>query len=1144
MEAARRLGDLLAAGDAPLADLEAAFKQLRTAASRHPAGVRGALPAAEAWRIYHGFCAAEPCHEEGLLLALCLLPDAGSREADLQLGRLSPEKRAWVRLGLLRAGHVPAAAALDGAALRAWGLLDAQAAGIPLPKQPLFHARLLEALAGLAGGAAGPCDALFDIALPYVFMADELVLHKAHELLVLVMRRADCPARMLQQVLELDAGMKVKYNLVAGLLDGAARWPLDAGFLRTAKQRLAMDRGLAPAIAEVFAAAIAHGTAAPLPFDVLAFALAPADGYTPQVARYLLPRLAKACPERLRALALGFAADAGCAVSLETFIIILHTVSAEFGCLPAGVNLGLLARALDSASDDIRLGAFGCLCRSFGPLRPAEPEHLRLIAGFVRHLALDSSTHTRHKAAASFQQLFGSLFARLYALLRDADRAAELALLEAWLGALLGDALALLEAGRMHQYGPVDLALRVLLEFSRARDARRASEAVRAATPHDATLAAVLHRIVEHTVAAQAPRLVACMLDSSFGPNRQAAAAVLAAFGLPVAEAHRAAALQRLCSPREAVAEGAALLLSTLDSGREPGALVAAYADRLEAQLAETTASLAAAAAHNSLNGTLSLLVQLLAQRRGVPPAQLQRLVRLGIAVGAAVAALAAQPCPEGADLGQFFEHTGCVPASNASRLVLTFCWRAIKESTALLGAAVQAAPEAGPSVLEHLVGLLLSLRHPGAYSAVEAPLELVCAAMFQSPAACGLPGAALRRAVHDCLLQPEIQVTRRSAGLPLCVTAILAALAGLRGRPPVDPAALMAVPAEAILGLAAQLDPADPAPSPAAIHGLNILRALFRNAALDSLSAPYTARALATCFRCFGSASWSLRNSAMMLFGALVRRAFGSKADDAAVQTDVRQTDAKFPGLLACFREQLLAVTRASAPPERDVYPLLAVLQRLRFPSASVPQHAALFDAALAFVLRVCLPSASAKVRMMGARLLVDSLLAGAPEVAWPRLSAYLLDLQSVASANEMAAKLGLLLALRARLDLGPLQPLLRRLAGAAELCPAIRHPALLLSYRPGDALPDIPGPSQPYQFELAVAILDRTPAAARLVMVRAVPAAGLRARLLAKYWRPTRLASPDLGSLQIAENDPGCDSPRYTDPSKSVRSDDVFID
>lgn len=416
--------------------------------------------------------------------------------------------------------------------------------------------------------------------------------------------------------------------------------------------------------------------------------------------------------------------------------------------------------------------------------------------------------------------------------------------------------------------------------------------------------------------------------------------------------------------------------------------------------------------------------------------------------------------------------------------------------------------------IMDHLVGLLLSLRHPGAFCAIEDPLRLVASTCYASPHTDvrAYPGQVLRQAVQDCLLQPEIQVTRRSAGLPICIAAILTAAAGPK-QAEGPGAGLIAIPADTMLRLLGGLDLGQTSPSPAIVHALNILRALFRNANLDPLTGPYLTPAFLTCFRCFNSASWSVGNGAMMLLGALIRRAFGS------ADLDLRQLAAKFPDLPALLEAQVGA-TR-SQPTAAHIYPILSVLQRLVISSGAVAAYPTFFESTFAFLTQTCLNNTGAKIRMMAARLLSDAMLPVCSEVLWPRLKAFLLNFTKAKSANQLSAMLSLIVQHSDKLtsDLQDHKEMLNALWKAKDLPAAIRWPALLLwskvTGQRADASDFDPCPRiEPYQYELTRELLSQVPS----LDISTIAWPALRYRLMMSDPNPTIEAV--LETLKIADH------------------------
>ncbi|KAJ2463526.1 hypothetical protein EV174_006941, partial [Coemansia sp. RSA 2320] len=144
-------------------------------------------------------------------------------------------------------------------------------------------------------------------------------------------------------------------------------------------------------------------------------------------------------------------------------------------------------------------------------------------------------------------------------------------------------------------------------------------------------------------------------------------------------------------------------------------------------------------------------------------------------------------------------------PVGPRQQVILSYCWRAIKEVSGLLAAIatrppgsdqVRNKPGSGhvgsasitnsccePLVDEKTVGaiggllrtLLTSIRHRGAFSAVHPAFTDVCGRMIRSPSAAlnSSVGAWLGQCL-DAATICQVSVTRRSAGWPLCLLSVL----------------------------------------------------------------------------------------------------------------------------------------------------------------------------------------------------------------------------------------------------------------------------------------------------------------------------------------------------------------------------------
>ncbi|KAI8870537.1 hypothetical protein GQ42DRAFT_15070 [Ramicandelaber brevisporus] len=281
-----------------------------------------------------------------------------------------------------------------------------------------------------------------------------------------------------------------------------------------------------------------------------------------------------------------------------------------------------------------------------------------------------------------------------------------------------------------------------------------------------------------------------------------------------------------------------------------------------------------------------------------------------------------------------------------------TYCWRAIKEATALLCTSVTHPPlrraKADKDQVyfietvdviaagDTLRSALLSLRHRGAFAAVHPMFAEICRFMMSQPREqygnelATVPAQWLEECLAS-LADSDVSITRRSAGVPLYVLAILSSES--RSRRTLVPAAmerLLAYAATPVDQYEAQqlqqqqsqqdllLAPADTKPStspfgPATkstspspvpqgsttktgsgaertkaallltsasmtvVHATNILRTLFLDQNLGNDVLPYAGRAFELAIRGHSAATWAVRNCSTMLFTALLIRVFGA---------------------------------------------------------------------------------------------------------------------------------------------------------------------------------------------------------------------------------------------------------------------------
>lgn len=231
-------------------------------------------------------------------------------------------------------------------------------------------------------------------------------------------------------------------------------------------------------------------------------------------------------------------------------------------------------------------------------------------------------------------------------------------------------------------------------------------------------------------------------------------------------------------------------------------------------------------------------------------------------------------------------------------------CWSRLSE-----GERVKCSPSVQDSVdvLEvgdmEVVGALFTLilstvRHNGVLNGASDGYEHVCSYLLQSTRA-SFRALPLRwaRAALDAAMKGEMYTLRRSAGVPYFALGAIRAEGRIaqRGQSGGTP-----ILCEVVDGLLAKLctvgfsnaNGAAVASSPiplffegaeeeAVVHCLNVLRFIIADSAVARPMTRFLARCVMISIQGFNTTSWLVRNSAFILFGALVRRSLGVGVGD-----------------------------------------------------------------------------------------------------------------------------------------------------------------------------------------------------------------------------------------------------------------------
>lgn len=278
----------------------------------------------------------------------------------------------------------------------------------------------------------------------------------------------------------------------------------------------------------------------------------------------------------------------------------------------------------------------------------------------------------------------------------------------------------------------------------------------------------------------------------------------------------------------------------------------------------------------------------------------------------------------------------------------LSYCWRALKEASLLLGVLVSTKNGSSPTEeqakgskrLDDLCNLcftqLAELRHRGAFSTV-AQTWITCCVR-----SAGLSGPDKLHAWYGRVLsilhnQTTIN-TRRSAGLPSLLCGILVA------EPSISLMTQVFNDLEAIARKAVEPAFAQEG-SLAQVHAMNCMKDILKNSKLGEQSERHVPAALKLAADALRSEAWAVRNCGLMLFRAVIDRLLGTS--DAYLEDDAfarkKLSAEQHPelleivlGLLATPAE---ATSELSTAGNEGVFPALQLLQRLSIPETQVPQ-------------------------------------------------------------------------------------------------------------------------------------------------------------------------------------------------------------
>ena len=300
-------------------------------------------------------------------------------------------------------------------------------------------------------------------------------------------------------------------------------------------------------------------------------------------------------------------------------------------------------------------------------------------------------------------------------------------------------------------------------------------------------------------------------------------------------------------------------------------------------------------------------------------------------------------------------------PRGSPAQLILVCCWRSMKEMALVVDALFKSVPlpcgsgkrsgDGGAAGRPELIDaeavaklgstmrqLATDARHRGAVENIAVGFSTIVSRLWRYAGDADLaklPERWLAEIVGQIQAPAPLSITRRSAGFAQVVLVLLvSAPAASKTTPHPVVEATVTTLVNVARGTAGDGTPG------ARAHGLNVLRAILRDASIGSSVLHHIADIADLAIAGFEAEEFPIRNSSLMLFSAIVARLFGVKRvrdeHDVSNLLPTNTLFSRYPGLYTVFKQRLNAglaakvggsATLALAP---AVYPLLILLGRL----------------------------------------------------------------------------------------------------------------------------------------------------------------------------------------------------------------------
>ena len=792
-----------------------------------------------------------------------------------------------------------------------------------------------------------------------LWQQDELVLHHARSLSVTLLKVLPNTGALWMDLCTtintIDESIKMRYLLLKDLLEADLHvegFTNPRDLIKLFKV-LTHNKSLAPSVADCIILLLQHGE---YKLDDCLFNLEDGLGL---LGLTFFPRLVKRMPRIAEALL--NTVDTGTNKGVRIYCALCHSIISNESPIKLVLRLEAISHALISPFESERLVAFACICRSTNMKNSFNRSTCLLVRRHIVHTMLDGTSDSRQQTVASLKHLMEVHFARLYKLVKCNNSASteEIhTIAKFWCEIVDLCTQSLCEKG---YYNKNDLCLSILSCFMTVWQEKLVKCAN---TSIKEKLSCLLtDSIIKSLLGDSAlDTICTCVRVNTYDTIRTTATELLWCIasvgdGLSFLLGHPEEILSELKDHRVHIIDGASRIIRLFCHIYESHEAIAdELLNKIKNELAclDTNKPETLAASH--ILGWMTCL-----QFLKITNVQARTVAENCRVLCYTVLEFISHPSPEG--------HSVVMPDTveddeeseevheDMSFSVMTFCWRSIKIGSTLLSYALDKQLESSPSHDDlrtygsFLVEIIMKIRHPGAFMSLARPLKSICKLCYGSanPKSNSIPELLLEMAMDICHKQPSIQTTRRSAGLPVCISSIVSSSGDACQRRRMlnrylnfNEHGLDTVKAD-----------------PYVVHNLNILRQIFRDSNLSEDVVLYIPKAFSLCSKALISPSWVVRNSGMMLFTALMNRTFGvrhSAEDYAAINfVDPRTIWAKFGCL---FRSA-------------DDFADFAILQRLRYSPGGEAAHGKYYKEALDFALGR-LKSSKAKERKMTVRLLV----------------------------------------------------------------------------------------------------------------------------------------------------------------------------